>query len=63
MKTKLSKSEGPLDKLVKAAQAADYTQKVPEAVRQANEEKIEQMRAEIEKIRSAIETLQLMTQA
>jgi len=47
-------------KLTQAIQAADYATKVPAEVQEANETKLCESRAEIERIAAAIETLKLM---
>lgn len=47
-------------KLTQAIQAADYATKVPAEVQEANETKLSESRAEIERIAAAIETLKLM---
>ncbi|KAH8325147.1 hypothetical protein KR074_003395 [Drosophila pseudoananassae] len=47
-------------KLTQASQAADYATKVPAEVQAANETKLTESQAEIERIAAAIETLKLM---
>ncbi|SPP72882.1 blast:Valine--tRNA ligase [Drosophila guanche] len=47
-------------KLTQAMQASDYASKVPAEVQTANETKLTESRAEIERITAAIETLKLM---
>ncbi|KAH8372584.1 hypothetical protein KR009_000143 [Drosophila setifemur] len=47
-------------KLIQASQAVDYLTKVPSEVQAANETKLYESRAEIDRITSAIETLKLM---
>lgn len=47
-------------KLTQASQAADYATKVPAEVQAANETKLSESQAEIERIAAAIETLKLM---
>lgn len=48
------------NKLEQTMSAGDYTVKVPEKVREANDEKLSQTNTELERIEKAIETLKLM---
>lgn len=60
LEKKKTQLEQTVEKLNKAAEATDYTTKVPTEVRQANDEKLNASEAEIVRITNAIETLKLM---
>lgn len=49
-----------MDKLRKAMSAGDYTTKVPQEVRDANAERLEQMESEFQRLSLAKETLKNM---
>lgn len=57
---KKEKAEGWIKKLLETMDAADYSEKVPVDVREANSEKLRQYEAELNKVAEAIKTISLI---
>lgn len=60
LQTKKEKLVGPLSKLKELMQAADYADKVPSEVRDANSEKLVQLEGELAKVIDAINGISLI---
>lgn len=58
---KKSKVEGPIAKLIEAMAAKDYQQKVPQDVRDANDDRLRTMQLELKKIEQAMQAVNLMS--
>jgi valyl-tRNA synthetase len=62
LNAKKEKISGPLKKLKTAVAATDYQQRVPEEVRTANTEKLQQLSGELEKVVQAIASITFVDQ-
>ena len=60
LESKKEKLNGFVSKLKSAMEASDYTEKVPEEVRTANSERLQQLQGELNKVIEATQALSLI---